>query len=134
MVDRDCILPMGPAAADWIAGWTAARNAGRQDDFEVIAVARGIEGLAVIRRGEDGRLICETVRFGAGEALAVERPRARPHGPIRWAVALSDILLTWIDRARSRQALGGLPDRVLKDIGVSRAEAAREADKPFWKD
>lgn len=39
----------------------------------------------------------------------------------------------WHERARQRRALAELPSELLKDIGVSRADAAREAGKPFWK-
>jgi uncharacterized protein YjiS (DUF1127 family) len=42
----------------------------------------------------------------------------------------------WIDRSRQRKQLGELAelnDYLLKDIGVSRAEALREAEKPFWR-
>lgn len=43
-------------------------------------------------------------------------------------------LALWHERARERRALAELPAELLKDIGVSRAEAMREAQKPFWKD
>jgi uncharacterized protein YjiS (DUF1127 family) len=43
-----------------------------------------------------------------------------------------DVLRTWQHRHRGRRALRQLDDRLLRDIGVSRAEAAREARKPFW--
>ncbi|MCB1464537.1 MAG: DUF1127 domain-containing protein [Nitratireductor sp.] len=33
---------------------------------------------------------------------------------------------------RSRRALMNLNDRQLRDIGVSRDEALREASRPFW--
>ncbi|MCG6857715.1 MAG: DUF1127 domain-containing protein [Salaquimonas sp.] len=33
---------------------------------------------------------------------------------------------------RSRKALMQLSDRQLRDIGVTRDEAAREANRPFW--
>lgn len=36
-------------------------------------------------------------------------------------------------RHRSRTHLATLSDRMLKDIGVTRAEAEFEANKPFWK-
>ncbi|GDY25479.1 DUF1127 domain-containing protein [Agarivorans sp. Toyoura001] len=36
-------------------------------------------------------------------------------------------------RRKSRKELASLPDYLLKDIGVSRAEAMHEAEKPFWK-
>jgi uncharacterized protein YjiS (DUF1127 family) len=42
----------------------------------------------------------------------------------------------WIDRSRQRKQLGELAelnDYLLKDIGVSREEALREAEKPFWR-
>jgi uncharacterized protein YjiS (DUF1127 family) len=43
------------------------------------------------------------------------------------------MLLQFHERARQRQALMALDDRLLKDIGVSRADAEREANKPFWR-
>jgi uncharacterized protein YjiS (DUF1127 family) len=43
----------------------------------------------------------------------------------------------WIARSRQRQALRDIAEandfHLLKDIGVSREEAFREADKPFWR-
>jgi uncharacterized protein YjiS (DUF1127 family) len=46
--------------------------------------------------------------------------------------ALSGLFL-WHARARSRATLAGLDDRLLADIGLSRADVARECDKPFWR-
>ena len=48
-------------------------------------------------------------------------------------VRILDRLLLWQERASQRQALSSLGDRMLRDIGVSRAEAEREAGKPFWR-
>lgn len=42
-------------------------------------------------------------------------------------------LLAWHERARSRRQLAGLNDRLLHDIGLDRATAARELDKRFWQ-
>ncbi len=39
----------------------------------------------------------------------------------------------WRDRARQRRRLLELDDRLLSDIGVTRSDALREADKPFWE-
>jgi uncharacterized protein YjiS (DUF1127 family) len=43
----------------------------------------------------------------------------------------------WFARSRQRQALREIAERndlhLLKDIGVSREEAFREADKAFWR-
>jgi uncharacterized protein YjiS (DUF1127 family) len=52
----------------------------------------------------------------------------------RWSsLRFVDMLLQFHERARQRQALMALDDRLLKDIGVSRADAEREANKPFWR-
>jgi len=37
-------------------------------------------------------------------------------------------------RRRSRNLLSQLDDYMLKDIGVTRAEARLEANKPFWRE
>lgn len=39
----------------------------------------------------------------------------------------------WSGRAQQRAALATLSDRMLKDIGISRASANLEAAKPFWR-
>ena len=39
----------------------------------------------------------------------------------------------WIERTRQRRALASLDDAMLRDIGITRAEAARECEKPFWR-
>jgi uncharacterized protein YjiS (DUF1127 family) len=40
---------------------------------------------------------------------------------------------SWLERRRQRRALLRLPDAMLKDIGISRCDAWREAEKPFWR-
>ena len=54
----------------------------------------------------------------------------QPIHPVAGAFAL---LARWIERARQRQALASLSDHELRDIGITRVDAAREADKPFWR-
>ena len=39
----------------------------------------------------------------------------------------------WIERTRQRDALASLDDQALGDIGITRTEAAREYEKPFWR-
>lgn len=41
--------------------------------------------------------------------------------------------LTAIERHRSRQALRHLDARLLRDIGLTEAEAIKEQRKPIWK-
>jgi len=43
-------------------------------------------------------------------------------------------IVTWLERARQRQALLALDEWVLKDIGLSRADVMRETDKAFWQE
>lgn len=38
----------------------------------------------------------------------------------------------WREIARERRELRRLSEALAKDIGISRAEAEREADRPFW--
>ena len=41
-------------------------------------------------------------------------------------------LLLWRQVAAQREELGRMSDELLKDIGISRAEAAHEAQRHFW--
>lgn len=50
-----------------------------------------------------------------------------PHFPPVELAEASSRLLAWADRQRQRAALARLEDRMLDDIGVTRAEAAAEA-------
>jgi uncharacterized protein YjiS (DUF1127 family) len=47
--------------------------------------------------------------------------------------ALADALLAWQERGRQRRDLIALNDHQLHDIGISRADAEREWNKPFWR-
>ncbi|MCW9034444.1 MAG: DUF1127 domain-containing protein [Rhodospirillales bacterium] len=49
-------------------------------------------------------------------------------------VMVSDLLATWHQRTGQRKALLSLDDRILSDIGISRAQVEQEANKPFWKE
>lgn len=42
-------------------------------------------------------------------------------------------LLLWHERAAQRRQLLMMDDRMLKDIGLTRADIDAEADKPFWR-
>lgn len=51
----------------------------------------------------------------------------------RWLDGASDVLMRWLDAARSRQTLDELDERLLRDIGLTRDEARRESSKFFWQ-
>src|SRR4051794_37217494 len=64
---------------------------------------------------------------------------ARLHGEPRSGrpilMRLPTLLAVWAERSRQRRALAEmveLSDHLLADIGVSRAQARKEAAKPFW--
>ena len=44
------------------------------------------------------------------------------------------ILRQWRRRARDRAELGSLDDRMLRDIGLTRADAEFLSNKPFWRE
>jgi len=80
--------------------------------------------------------------LGLGSAaLALRGWRPREIGPRRdWRARLSRWLsasvaqvMEWRRRAHSREALLDLDDRSLRDIGLDRASAYREASLPFWR-
>ena len=43
-----------------------------------------------------------------------------------------ELFLGWREVARQRRSLLELDERLLKDIGNTRADALREASRPFW--
>jgi uncharacterized protein YjiS (DUF1127 family) len=42
--------------------------------------------------------------------------------------------MRWQELARQRRALAAMNDHMLKDLGLTRADALREAGRPFWDD
>jgi uncharacterized protein YjiS (DUF1127 family) len=42
-------------------------------------------------------------------------------------------LLAWHDRARERRELMELSEEQLRDLGIPRDEARRQAARPFWR-
>jgi uncharacterized protein YjiS (DUF1127 family) len=60
-------------------------------------------------------------------------PASQPGGLIDALRAAVALIQLWHRRARERQQLACLDHRMLRDIGVTPAEAARECDKPFWR-
>jgi len=64
-------------------------------------------------------------------ALPHHRGRARARSV---AGRLLATLRQWHRRARDRAELAGLDDRMLRDIGLTRADAALLSSKPFWRE
>jgi uncharacterized protein YjiS (DUF1127 family) len=67
-------------------------------------------------------------------AYARWRPHQRAgHQSIPLLAAALRRVAAWIERSRQRKALATLDDQMLRDIGITRVDAARESDKPFWR-
>ncbi len=68
--------------------------------------------------------------LGAGGAIVTP---LRAFGKVRRVtVKCLKMVMVWQERAEQRHALSELNERMLKDIGVSNADAYKEARKPFW--
>jgi uncharacterized protein YjiS (DUF1127 family) len=68
--------------------------------------------------------------------------RSSDLGPLAWLwlrwlgrcfARATELAAIWLDRSGQRRRLGGLDDRMLRDIGLTRADAWAEAEKPFWR-
>ena len=59
--------------------------------------------------------------------------RAVAGTPVRILLKMLDAYLAWAEVSRQRRALLALSDNMLKDIGISRAQADIEGSKPFWR-
>lgn len=74
---------------------------------------------AIVMRGWGPRLIER--RLSLGERISAA------------AVAAFAQVREWRERARSRQALLKLDDRMLRDLGIDRATAQYLGSRPFWR-
>jgi len=71
-----------------------------------------------------------TMLHAAGSAAA--KPFRAVARIRRVCTKLLNIIVIWQERSEQRQVLGELNERMLKDIGVTGADAYNEARKPFW--
>jgi uncharacterized protein YjiS (DUF1127 family) len=62
--------------------------------------------------------------------IAARRPASGATGLV---TRIASVFGVWRERALSRAHLGTLDQRLLSDIGMSQADALREAGKPFWQ-
>jgi len=69
--------------------------------------------------------------------LTIARHAAPAYHPIQTALAIlkhvRKRLAAWSAQRRAYAALLSLGEHELKDIGISRAQALFEAEKPFWR-
>jgi uncharacterized protein YjiS (DUF1127 family) len=66
---------------------------------------------------------------------AANRSAIGPSPLAPWARQMAGMLQhlgEWRERARSRRLLQQLDDRMLRDVGLTRADVARECAKHFW--
>lgn len=61
------------------------------------------------------------------------QPRIDAGWPGEMIVSGLTIAQSWIQHRRQRRALASLDDRMLRDIGLTRFDAAKEINKPFWQ-
>lgn len=47
--------------------------------------------------------------------------------------AILKMVVAWQDRSRERSQLAMLDDYLLRDMGITRTEVAREISKAFWQ-
>ena len=76
------------------------------------------------------------VQCSALQSLAVDTSRSAPDVIARLArlpLTILETLLVWQERGQQRRHLAALDDHLLRDMGISRADAAREAATPFWR-
>ncbi len=60
-------------------------------------------------------------------------PSISPAPSRQWLTDLFTLVSEWRRRACGRRELAALSDRCLRDIGLTRYDALREARKPFWQ-
>lgn len=77
---------------------------------------------AMLRQGQFDSCICQQ-----------HAPATKAwHHPLWIAAEVARTIRNWIARLRQRHDLAVLDDWLLRDIGVTRQAALREARKPFW--
>ncbi len=74
-----------------------------------------------------------TRQLAATASLLGRRPTPLWANLVRGLRQAGRSLVVWQGRAAARIHLADLDDRVLRDMGMTRADARREAAKPLWR-
>lgn len=69
----------------------------------------------------------------AGGAGQPTKSHTRIPSPAQACRSLLCTLAIWQRRIEQRRQLAELPERLLRDMGLTPAQAQVEADKPFWR-
>ena len=64
---------------------------------------------------------------------SIQPQPARLAQAVRLYLNVTALLRKWYVNRATRKQLMGLPDFMLKDVGISRSQAEQEYRKPFWK-
>jgi len=64
--------------------------------------------------------------------LAIVGRDGRPVREANWLRRAVQLVTVWHQRARQRAHLRSLDERMLKDLGLGRADVELEVRKPFW--
>ena len=82
----------------------------------------------------DGSVLAHGPIYGPIHGPVLDASPGALLGRASFALARAfDRLYLWQLRHAGRRHLEGLDERLLRDIGLSRVDALREASKPFWR-
>ena len=52
---------------------------------------------------------------------------------ITGVLRVSSLVAVWLARVEMRRRLAAMPERLLVDVGLERADVTREVRRPFWR-
>ncbi|HSA81044.1 MAG TPA: DUF1127 domain-containing protein [Geminicoccaceae bacterium] len=52
---------------------------------------------------------------------------------IAGVLRVSSLLAVWSERVEMRRRLAAIPEHLLADVGLERAQVTREVGRPFWR-
>ncbi|HVI51331.1 MAG TPA: DUF1127 domain-containing protein [Candidatus Sulfotelmatobacter sp.] len=103
-----------------IGQWPVAANP------PMLRSAKAVESVMLCRAESEDGGVTLSVHTAARQATA--SPPAQPGLFLRLCLRLEQ----WVQRVNDRRLLAQMDDRMLKDIGISSADALKESAKPFW--